>query len=212
MNQLATAMVRDETRHQQPSRYESQWQSSYVKLQSQRQPRLTSGADAFAEVVMQAQLLAKQGKQPMDSGSPAASASSRQLLDRAAVNAGQQPGGGPRVWVAGVAPTTKGAATRSLQFKLPTEGGAAELSVPPARPAWYDDVEEEARPGDPKGGTATRDPGAAMRRDGSVKQLGSQKQLVASGASQKQLLQGSGKSGRLGAKEPPPKSKVCVIS
>ena len=71
-----------------------------------------------------------------------------------------------------------------------------------------------------------------MLRGGSVKQLGSQKQLVPSGASQKQLLQaagksgrlqgagasqkqllqGSGKSGRLGAKEPPPKSKACVIS
>ena len=89
-----------------------------------------------------------------------------------------------------------------------------------------------ANPGDPKGGTATLDPRAAMLRGGSVKQLGSQKQLVASGASQKQLLQaagksgrlqgagasqkqllqGSGKSGRLGAKEPPPKSKACVIS
>ena len=75
-----------------------------------------------------AQEAARQGR-ISGSDSPAGQAADthRQLM-------GMKPGGGPRQWVAGVAPTTKGAPTRSLMMRLPTEGGAAELTVPP-RPA-----------------------------------------------------------------------------
>lgn len=129
MNQLATAALHDQSRHQRASRYEQQWQGAYSRLQA-RQPttRISAGADAFAETVLLAQEAARQGRiSGSDSPAGQAATTHRQLM-------GMKPGGGPRQWVAGVAPTTKGAPTRSLMMRLPTEGGAAELTVPP-RPA-----------------------------------------------------------------------------
>ena len=129
MNQLATAALHDQSRHQRASRYEQQWQGAYSRLQARQPPtRISAGADAFAETVLLAQEAARQGR-ISGSDSPAGQAADthRQLM-------GMKPGGGPRQWVAGVAPTTKGAPTRSLMMRLPTEGGAAELTVPP-RPA-----------------------------------------------------------------------------
>ena len=138
MNQLSTAALHDQSRHQRASRYEQQWQGAYSRLQV-RQPstRISAGADAFAETVLLAQQAARQSKiSDSDSGPTGHAATHRQLM-------GMKPGGGPRQWVAGVAPTTKGAPTRSLMMRLPTEGGAAELSVP-ARPAQY--VENGVKP------------------------------------------------------------------
>ena len=138
MNQLATAALHDQSRHQRASRYEQQWQGAYGRLQV-RQPttRISAGADAFAETVLLAQQAARQSKiSDSDSGPTGHAATHRQLM-------GMKPGGGPRQWVAGVAPTTKGAPTRSLMMRLPTEGGAAELSVP-ARPAQH--VENDVKP------------------------------------------------------------------
>ena len=138
MNQLATAALHDQSRHQRASRYEQQWQGAYSRLQV-RQPttRISAGADAFAETVLLAQQAARQSKiSDSDSGPTGHAATHRQLM-------GMKPGGGPRQWVAGVAPTTKGAPTRSLMMRLPTEGGAAELSVP-ARPAQH--VENDVKP------------------------------------------------------------------
>lgn len=138
MNQLATAALHDQSRHQRASRYEQQWQGAYSRLQV-RQPttRISAGADAFAETVLLAQQAARQSKiSDSDSGPTGHAATHRQLM-------GMKPGGGPRQWVAGVAPTTKGAPNRSLMMRLPTEGGAAELSVP-ARPAQH--VENGVKP------------------------------------------------------------------
>ena len=139
MNQLATAALHDQSRHQRASRYEQQWQGAYSRLQV-RQPttRISAGADAFAETVLLAQQAARQSKiSDSDSGPTGHAATHRQLM-------GMKPGGGPRQWVAGVAPTTKGAPTRSLMMRLPTEGGAAELSVP-ARPAQHVDMAVKPR-------------------------------------------------------------------
>ena len=129
MNQLATAALHDQSRHQRASRYEQQWQGAYSRLQARQPPtRISAGADAFAETVLLAQEAARQGRiSGSDSRAGQAADTHRQLM-------GMKPGGGPRQWVAGVAPTTKGAPTRSLMMRLPTEGGAAELTVPP-RPA-----------------------------------------------------------------------------
>ena len=105
-----------------------------------RQPTRISGADAFANTLMLAQQAARQSR-------TSAAHSDVHALEVAATHRklmGLRPEGGPRLWVAGVAPTTKGAPTRSLMMRLPTEGGAAELSVPPARPAPH--VELAARP------------------------------------------------------------------
>ena len=149
MNQLATAALHDQSRHQRASRYEQQWQGAYSRLQARQPPtRISAGADAFAETVLLAQEAARQGR-ISGSDSPAGQAADthRQLM-------GMKPGGGPRQWVAGVAPTTKGAPTRSLMMRLPTEGGAAELTVPP-RPAQ---LVEKGR------GAQWRRPRAAPRR------------------------------------------------
>ena len=136
---------------------------------------------------MQASLLAKQGKQPLDTGAGAVQVSQQQLLERAQTLTGQSPGGGPRTWVAGVAPTTKGAPTRSLMMRLPSEGRSAELSVPPARPAWYAEVKEEGHTG-----------GAPSPREG-PKRFGSAQGL------------GDGAKGNAAVHGDGTKSKACVI-
>ena len=149
MNQLATAALHDQSRHKRASRYEQQWQGAYSRLQARQPPtRISAGADAFAETVLLAQEAARQGRiSGSDSRAGQAADTHRQLM-------GMKPGGGPRQWVAGVAPTTKGAPTRSLMMRLPTEGGAAELTVPP-RPAQ---LVEKGR------GAQWRRPRAAPRR------------------------------------------------
>lgn len=45
----------------------------------------------------------------------------------------------------GIAPTTRGAETRTLLMRLPSEGQASSLHVPSAKPAWYGDDEPETR-------------------------------------------------------------------
>ena len=235
MNQLSTAALHDQSRHQRASRYEQQWQGAYSRLQV-RQPstRISAGADAFAETVLLAQQAARQSKiSDSDSGPTGHAATHRQLM-------GMKPGGGPRQWVAGVAPTTKGAPTRSLMMRLPTEGGAAELSVParPAqhvengvkprgdahvpptpppnwayaafqpRPKWHAYAENKAA-GTPRMAGGVNGPPSPMLRGGG------QRQLLASGASQQHMPQTQLSGGHpLGKQPPTPKqaSRACVIS
>ena len=56
MNALTAKAVQDTARHQQASRHEKHWQHAYGSLQSNRQPatKLSTGADAFAEVCHEA--------------------------------------------------------------------------------------------------------------------------------------------------------------
>ena len=75
-----------------------------------------------------------------------------------------QPGSPRQTFVPGIAPTTKGTQTRTLLHRMPSEGHAAELHVPGARPAWYGD-DPAAAPA-----SATAKKGSSSAKQGGVGQ------------------------------------------
>ena len=133
MNALTAKAVEDQSRHQQASRHEQNWQHAYGHLQSNRPSATPTGDGAFAEVVRQAQSMAKQNK---------LQAAQQQSSSQVTLAAGQKKGFQP-----GIAPTTRGAETRTLLMRLPSEGQASSLHVPSATPTWYgDDARSEPAP------------------------------------------------------------------